>query len=323
VALTLTELDAYTLKRIVPKTTDVIYLQSPIFTRLHTRNMERFNGGLQIQRPLIVGELNGGAIGRGEAMNIDFVTTDTALVNDMKVYYVGITLYGFDSMRNDGELAIFSQVEAKFTNASLKMAKLLAVDMYLDGQGARTKMLNGFKEWYDDGNNFATVGGITRSDVTTVGTVGGLNAYTSTGLTSFTLRTLNTAYTQSWFGADHVDMIVVTKNGWDLIWNALQPMQRFYDKESDVGQCGFQSLRFNASEVVIDQYMPTGTNGVMYGLNSKYIEWYFSTNPKFQFGFTGFKEANNSIDVAGQFLVGSNLIVPNPRSGFHLASTLF
>jgi len=92
VALTLTELDAYTLKRIIPKTTDVIYLQSPVFTRLHTRNMERFNGGLSIQRPLIVGELNGGAIGRGEAMNIDFVTTDTALVNDMKVYYVGITL---------------------------------------------------------------------------------------------------------------------------------------------------------------------------------------------------------------------------------------
>lgn len=226
-------------------------------------------------------------------------------------------------MRNDGELAIFSQVEAKFTNASLKMAKLLATDMYLNGQGARTKCLNGFQEWYDDGNTYTTVGGITRSDVTTVGTVGGLNAYTSTGLTSFTLRTLNTAYTQSWFGADHVDMIVVTKNGWDLIWNALQPMQRFYDKESDVGQAGFQSLRFNASEVVIDQYMPTGASGILMGLNTKYIEWYFSTNPKFQFGFTGFKEANNTIDVAGQYLVGSNIVVPNPRSGFKLASALF
>jgi hypothetical protein len=47
-ALTLTEIDAYTLKRIIPKTTDVIFLNSPVFTRLHTRNMERFAGGLQI-----------------------------------------------------------------------------------------------------------------------------------------------------------------------------------------------------------------------------------------------------------------------------------
>ena len=321
-ALTLTELDAFTLKFIVPKTTDVIYLNSPVFTRLHTKNMERFGGGLQIQRPIIVGELNGDAIGRGDAFNIDFVTTDTALVLDMKGYYVNITLFGFDSMRNDGELAIFSQVETKFQNAAMKMAKLLAVNMYLDGTGARVKHINGFKEWYDDGTLFPTVGGITRSDVTTVGTVGGLNAYTAT-ITTFSLQAVNTAYGSAWFGADHPDLIVATQNGWNLIWNAIQPNQRYYDTESDIGHAGFQAFRFNAAEVVVDKYMPTGTNGVMFGLNTKYIEWYFSTNQKFQFGFTGFKEAANTIDVAGQFLVGNQLVVPNPRSGFKILSTLF
>ena len=40
-------------------------------------------------------------------MNIDFVTTDTALVEQMKVYYVSIMLYGFDSMINDGPLSVF------------------------------------------------------------------------------------------------------------------------------------------------------------------------------------------------------------------------
>lgn len=322
-ALSLTELDAYTLKYIVPRTTDVIFLNSPVFTRLHTQNMERFNGGLQIQRPIIVGELNGDALGRGDAMNIDFVTTDTALVVDIKAYYVNITLYGFDSMRNDGELAIFSQVETKFQNAALKMAKLLATNMYLDGTSAgRTKHINGLREWYDDGNLFASIGGITRADVQTVGTVGGLNAYVQT-LTTFTLQSLNTAYGNAWFGNDHVDLIAATQNGWNLIWSAIQPNQRYYDKDSDLGIAGFQAFRFNAAEVVVDKYMPTGTSGVMFGLNTKYIEWYFSTNKKFQFGFTGFKESNNTIDVAGQFLVGSNLVVPNPRSGFKLLSTLF
>lgn len=324
-ALSLTDLSAYTLQYIVPKTTDTIYLNSPVFTRLSSRNMERFAGGLQIQRPIIYNELNGDAIGRGEGFNIDYVTTDTALVNNMTVYYVNITLYGFDSMKNDGPAAIFSQVETKFQNAGLKMAKLLATNMYLDNVTAgRGKHMDGLRQWYDDGNTFATIGGITRSDIVPNGTVGGLNAFVDAeGSGSFNIQKLNTAYGNAWFGADHPDLIVMTQNGWNLVWNALQPQQRYYDTESDVATAGFQSFRFNGAEVVIDKYMPTGTNGVSYGLNTKYIEWYFSTNPKFQYGFTGFKESNNSIDVSGQFLVGHDIVVPNPRSGFKITNSNF
>jgi hypothetical protein len=61
----------------------------------------------------------------------------------------------------------------------------------------------------------------------------------------------------------------------------------------------------------------------MYGLNTKYIEWYFSTSLKFQYGFTGFKEASNTIDVAGQFLVGEDLVLPNPRTSFKLLNSTF
>jgi hypothetical protein len=335
-ALSLVEINAYTLQYIVRKTTDTIFKNSPVFVRLHTKNMERFSGGLQIQRPIIVGELNGGPLAKGAAMNTDFVTTDSALIENMKVYYVNVTLYGFDSMLNDGDLAIFSQVELKFLNASLKMAKLLAVDMYLDGQSAgRTINLDGLAEWYDDGNLYPTVGGINRSDVvpvTSPSTVGGLNAYTQTGITSFTLPLLQNAYGQAWFGPDHVDLLACTQNGWNFIWNALQPLQRYNDvSTTDVAQAGFATLRFNMAEAVIDKYAPTGsgapagntTGGVMYGLNTNYIEWYFSTNKKFQFGFTGFKETNNTIDVAGQFLCGSNMVIPNPRSGFKLIGNIF
>jgi hypothetical protein len=288
--------------------------------------MERFSGGLNIQRPIIFNELNGDAVGRGEAMNIDYVTTDTALTVNMKVYYVSVVLYGYDSMLNDGPQAIFSQVETKFQNASMKMAKLLATNMYLSNlTGGRGKHLDGLPQWYDDGSLVTSVGGITRSDIMPVSTVGGLNAYTNNiaGAT-LTLPTLNTAYGNAWFGADHPDLIVATQNGWNTVWNALQPLQRFTDdRSSDVAVAGFQSLRFNGAELVIDKYMPTGANGVMYGLNTKYVEWYFSTNPKFQFGFTGFKESNNTIDVAGQFLVGSNMVIPNPRTGFKILSTTF
>lgn len=259
-------------------------------------------------------------------MDISFVTTDAAITATMKVYWVAITLFGYDAMNNDGPEAVFNQVEMKFLNASLKMAKLLATNMYLNGQAAtgRIKHLNGFAEWYDDGNTFATVGGQTRSDINGIpnGTPGGLNAYVAT-LTSFTLQALNVAYGNASWGPDHPDIIPVTQNAWNLIWNGIQPSQRYPNTENDLGNVGFTNFRFNAADVVIDRYLPTGTSGVMFGMNTNYIEWYFSQVPLFQFGWTGFKGARESIDVTGQFLVGSNIMVPNPRSGFKLLSTLF
>lgn len=323
-ALTLQELDAYTHRYIVPKTTDVIFQNSPVFTRLHSRNMEKFEGGLSIQRPLMVGELNGDALGRGEEMNIDAVVTDTALVLDMKLYYVNIPLFGFDSIANNGPMAVFSQVESKFHNASRKMAKMLSTSLYLAAQDAgRSKHLSGFEEWVDDGNSYPSIGGITRSDLLANGTVGALNSYVATLTQSTQMRDINRACSQARFGADQVDLLAVTNNGWDMIWEAAQPSQRYMSEQNDLGKIGFGNFRINSADVVVDPYMPTGANGRAFGLNTKYIEWFFSTNPKFQFAFTGFKEVQRTIDVAGQFLVANQLVMPNPRTSFKLKSTLY
>ena len=265
---------------------------------------------------------------KGDTMDISFVTTDAAITVDMKVAWVNITLYGFDAMNDDGPEAIFNQVEMKFLNASLKMAKLLAVNMYQNGQAStgRAKYLNGFQEWYDDGTNFPQVGGQTRSDINGIpnGTVGGLNAYQAT-LTTFTLAQLNTAYGNACWGSDHPDIIPVTQNGWNLIWQGTQPSMRYANTDNDLANVGFQNFKFNAADVVIDRYLPSGSSpiGLAFGMNTAYIEWYFSQVDLFQFGWPGFKGVNNSIDVSGQFLVGSNIMVPSPRTGFQLKSSLF
>ncbi len=325
-SLALVEVNAYTEQLIVPRTVDTIYKNSPVFTRLHTKNMERFNGGLYIQTPIIFAELNGDAVGKGQAFNIDPVNTDTALVNYMRLYYVNISLYGYDSIANDGPRAALNQVETKFVNAGLKMGKLLGTNMYLDSTTpGRGNQMDGLQMWYDDGTLYPTIGGITRSDITPVGTVGGLNAYTAT-TSAFNLQQLNVAYGNAWFGSDHVDLIQATQNGWNLVWNSMQPSQRYLDDKSDVAVAGFQSLRFNASEIVIDKYAPVAAGsvlGTMIGMNTNYIYWYFSSNPKFRFGWTGFKEGQNTIDVAGQQLVATQLVVPNPRTGFKILSSQF
>lgn len=322
-ALTLTEVNAYTNKFIVPKTTDVIYKNSPVFTRLSNRNAERFPGGTLIQRPLIYAELNGGAFSKGATFDISYVNTDTALALNVKGYEVNITLYGWDDILNRGPEAAFSQVETKMNNAAMKMAKLLAQNMYLDGGNTRSSGVNtstvldldGLQAWYDDGVLYTSIGGITRTDLAAAGTISGLNAYTNSSFNTFQLAGVQTAYGNAWFGSDHPDLICATQNGWNNFWNAIQPLQRYMDTASDLGKVGFQTFRFNGAEVVIDKYAPLN---FMFGLNTSYLEWYHSDNPRFQYGFTGFKEAQNSIDVSGQYLYAGNIVAPNPRTGFKL-----
>ena len=235
----------------------------------------------------------------------------------------------------------------------MKMAKIIATALYQDGQSAvsapftgalsGTKSLDGLLAWIDDGNSsgsyssatdmtksFLAVGGITRTDlfavaptfttgITPISAVQGANAYTIRGYSAYSVNDINTAYGAAWFGNDYVDLMVGTQTAYNKIWNTLQPQQRYYDTQSDVGKVGFQSFRFNSSEVVIDKYIPNdGVNGMILGLNTNYLEFFVSENKKFQFGFTGFKEAQNSIDIAGQFLYAGNLLCPNPRTDFKI-----
>ena len=355
-ALSYTDLTAFTEQYVVERTTDVIFKQSPLFTRLLNRRRMKFQGGTFIQRPIIYSELNGDWFSKGDTFNIAYVTTDTAFTVNMKTSYVNVTLYGIDDILNRGPQAAFSIVESKFANASMRMAKIIAMALYQDGQSSvsapftgalsGTKSLDGLLAWIDDGNSsgsytsvgdqtqsFLAVGGITRTNlfqvaptfssaITPISAVQGANSYVNRAFNTYSVNDVNTAYGAAWFGNDYVDLMVGTQTAYNKIWNTLQPQQRYYDNQSDVGKVGFQSFRFNASEVVIDKYIPSdGTNGMILGLNTNYLELYISTNKKFQFGFTGFKEAQNSIDIAGQFLFAGNLICPNPRAFFKMCGT--
>lgn len=358
-SLSLVELNAYTQQELVPRTTDVIFKKSPLLVRMLNRNVINFDGGLNIQRPLMYQNLNGGFFSKGDTFNIAAVTTDTAAVVNMKYAYVSIFLSGTDDVLNRGRNAAFSQVELKFANASATMAMNLAQALYQDGQTAAgdsgvtsgvlsaTKSIDGLLAWIDDGNSsgsystahdstksFTSIGGITRTDMfvsapsftsatTPPSGVQGLNSYTNRAWSAFTLNDIQTAFGYAWFGNDFPDLIVTTQSGFNKIWNATQPQQRYMDNQADVAQVGFKAFRFNGvSDVVVDKYIPSdGTNGIMLGLNTRYLEFYITTNPKFQFGFTGFKDAQNTIDLAGQFLWSGNLIVPNPRCCFKMVGT--
>jgi hypothetical protein len=309
-ALTYDDITSKTNKFIVPRLVDNVYKSSPVLTRLRTKNMERFDGGTTIRQPIMYAELKGGAFTRGGTFDISYVQSDTALEINPKYYYVNATLFGTDDVLNRGPEAAMSYVESKLVNAAGKMAKLLGTDLFLDGQGTNSQViqLDGFQSGIDDGTNYATYGGITRSAIATGDNVG-INSYLSTQAT-LALSIVQTAFGSCWFGNEHIDLMCCPQPIWDILWNKIQPQQRFLEEDTDVGKIGFRAMRFNGASLVVDQYAPTG---VLWLLNTKYIQFWMSTLPKFQFGFTGWKEAQNTIDVSGQYLFAGNLLITAPR----------
>lgn len=310
-ALTYDDISSKTNKFIVPRLVDNVYKSSPVLTRLRTNNMERFEGGTTIRHPIMYAELRGGAFTRGGTFDISYVQTDTALEVNVKYYYVNATLFGTDNVLNRGPEAAMSYVETKLVNAAGKMAKLLGTDLFLDGTGTNSSIiqLDGMQQALDDGTTYTTYGGITRTDIASGANVG-INGYKNAAIGNLSLAAVQTAYGATWFGNEHVDLIPTTQPVWDILWNKIQPQQRFLEESSDVAKIGFQALRYNGASIVVDQYAPTG---VMWFLNTKYIQFWISTLPKYQFGFTGWKEAQNTDDVAGQYLFAGNFLFVAPR----------
>ena len=88
-ALTWGDLNGKVQDKIVPTVADVIYKSSPIFIRIRSNNGQQFDGGIKIRQNIGYAELNGGAFGRGQTFNTDYVPTDTAFAVDPKFLMLG------------------------------------------------------------------------------------------------------------------------------------------------------------------------------------------------------------------------------------------
>ena len=321
--LTWNDVTGKTQDKIVPYLTDSVFKNSPPLTRLKARRRFEFEGGRTIMHNIMYAPLKGSAFQRGQAFDTSVVQTDTALQFNLKYYYVNVSLYGIDQVLNRGSLGALKYVSSKMVNASGTMAQLLATNLYGDGGLNGNSSLNstidldGAAAAINVPANYPVYGNITRTDLATSANTG-INAYYAAP-SKFSLQAVQTAYGASWFGPEKPDMLVTTQPVWDAFWSKLQPQQRFNDETSDV-HVGFRSFFWNGAQVVVDQYLPVlGGAYQMYGFNTNYIFMYVSTVKKYQFGFTGWKEAQNTDDVAGQYLFGGNTVFSAPRLMFNLA----
>lgn len=240
----------------------------------------------------------------------------------------------------NGPKAVFDYIDLLLQAAALAMSAKLTNDLYRHGQNVgtdRTKNMNGLDEALNDGSTNGYLGQaytsyltVTRTDV--------LSALNSpmTGPTAdvdgaLTYPLLEEAYSSVTIGPEKPDLLITTNKGFSYIKMVFQPQQRFEETDPDFG---FQSLKFNGSRILADQYAPgtrtastpdttlgysaVSTGETLWFLNTKYLRLYLSTDPLFGFGFTGFLPAQDNSVVAGHYKACLNFTVTAPRLNRYL-----
>lgn len=321
-ALTYNDISAVTVNYISNDFVDNYYKVSPTFVKVWKSGAmaKPFPGGNQIQVPFQFAPLKAGPFAPGGTFDISYVETQTAMTFNVKFYYANVTVQGTQLPLNRGEAAVMNFLEPKVVNAEQALAQSLITGFFADGQGTVTPLiaLDGILAGYDDGTNYTSYGGITRSAIAS-GASQGINGYYYSNSSTnwpFSLQQLQTAYGQATFGPNQPNFIATTQSIYNSFWAKMIAMQRTYETDPDLQSAGFKSFKFNGMSVVVDQYCPAN---YIFGMNTDYIDAYVSDDPRFSFGFTGFKELPNSVDMAGQTLFGGNVVVTAPRLGFILA----
>lgn len=328
------EINVSTQRNIVPGVIDNVFKNDPLMAYLKKNNLKKYEGGTNIQENFIYGSTpNGGAYAVGATFPIQIAQLEQGASFLPKFYAVPVAIAKEQiQIFNKGPEKVFSIIDARLQNAALTMSAILAIDLYNEGQSStRALHLNGLAEALNDGTNnswtgsaYSTYGTLTRN-----GTIGSalnspMTVPTANVNGPITYKTLEEGYNSVVLGDEHPNLMVTTNLGMSYVKEKFQPQWRTETQDPNIG---FNGLKFNAAMVIQSQYAP-GTAGVndanlgnynasagetLFYLNTKYFRLWVTDDPEFGFGFTGFKPAQDSLLVAGQYLFSGNLTCQSPR----------
>jgi hypothetical protein len=334
----LDELNTSTQVHIVPGVVDNNFKNDPTLAYLRKNNIERFPGGRQIQENLIYGSLPGGSYAQGDTFPVTIEQIETGATFDPKLYQTTVAISKEQiQIFNKGPQMVFRIIDSRLQAAALSMSARLAIAAYQQGQtGTRTLDLNGFAEQLNDGTNnsfdgasYSTYGTLTRG-----GTIGSALTSPMTNPTAqisgpITYKLLEEAYNSVVIGDEYPNLMVTTNLGMSYIKEKFQPQWRVETQDPNIG---FNGVKFNMAMIIQSQYAP-GTAGVndtklgnylvstgetLFYLNTKYLRFWVTDDPEFGFGFSGFKPAQDTSIVAGQYFFAGNITNQSPRLMRHL-----
>jgi len=338
--INLDPINTATTKNIMPGLADSFFKNDPLLEFFKARH-HVYPGGPLIQENLIFKPMIGRAYAKGVGgFDISKRQTFTGLQFGPRYYEVSIPEFLEEvEIEVNGPTAVLSMVKTDMGNSALTMSAILAIDLYQGGQNLggvdRTLHINGLAEALSDGSaaswdgqTYASYGGQTRADLgPAIKTPVGLVAANVGGAATF--RTYEHTYQSVVLGKEHPVIGVTTNRNMGFISETWQPHQVIDSVEPTIGYIG---IKFKQATIVQSQYAP-GADGVndtdignynnatetFWWLNpgpegeDAYIKLRISVSPLFQFGFTGFKPAQDNTVVVGQILGALNVTVRNIR----------
>jgi len=261
---------------IVPKVFDTISKGSPVLMKL-----------LQTAKPWKTGvsydviikyqdSTNGGNTGIADKLDTDRQNTRTKMTFQPKMAYKPVVIANIEQTLNQGDEQVIDLLEAEFDSQAQSLMQVMSTNLWTG-----TGVGNSWDSIYnaaDDGTNFSTYGGLSRTTYTT------LNGYYLASAGALTLAKMATAYDAVQIGNDTPDIIATTKALWSTYESLLQPTvragytQNGYPKMNAfgmvpttaamAGQAGFDVLFFRGTPVVKDEQIPSGK---MFLINTNYF----------------------------------------------------
>jgi len=273
---------------------------------------------------------------------IAYVQTDTALRFDIKKYEVNVTIQGGDAVLQAGPETVMSYSETKLVNAAGTMARYIGKDLFFGGSGAGTDTsalaINGLAIPISNAVAYPKTGGVLagipaanpgllaygtvlKTDIIDIdtgtnyvpsknntGLAGGV--YGSAAAGAITNQEMQEAYGGATYGNSQPDLIVTTQPLWNSISNAQMLNRRYVPEDVDICKVGFMALQYMGAAVVVDQYAPAG---YAWFLNTDYLQFWTTKLPKYSFGWSGWKHAQNNDNQVAQYFWAGNLVVNQPR----------
>lgn len=268
-----------------------------------------------------------------QSLSTAFTDTRVALKYNPAFYQANVIIVGTDALANNTARKVIDLVEIEMGSRAQDMADGLGTVFYGGGQGTDP---NGLQNLVDDGTNYATIGGLSRTTYPTL--QGTVTTLIGGQLTLDAMRTM-------WFSIGDQSVwptrIYTDNTGWQLYEALLQPQERIYKSvnltPSFKGYTGFQALDFAGMSVTFDRKCPAGD---FYFLNEDYLNVYSlpSTDPvsghsgkpvsvaskimegnmydevgNLGFFWTGFIPLSNAYGFSSFIIWAGNLLTDNPR----------
>lgn len=270
---TISEIATLTLRNRTGKLADNVTENNALLRRLMEKGrIKPVSGGRSISQEIEFAE--NGTFKRYsgyETLNISPSEVFTSADFNYAQAAVAITISGLEQLQNSGKEAVIDLLEARISNAEKTLKNNIAADCYSDGTADGGKQIGGLQLLVAD-TNTNTVGGISANtysfwrNVSFDATTDGTAAATSTNIQSY----MNRVYVQLVRGTDAPDLITADNNYYRLYWESLQAIQRINSPQ--LGQAGFNSLKFMNADVVLDGGQGGGApTNHMYFLNTDYI----------------------------------------------------